>query len=41
MQNEQRQKDRDKYDRLMSRKTKKATQATRNEKRRQNRRRAA
>ncbi|WP_428308424.1 hypothetical protein [Lacipirellula sp.] len=38
MQNEQRQKDRDKYDRLMSRKTKKATQATRTEKRRQNRR---
>ncbi|WP_428307350.1 hypothetical protein [Lacipirellula sp.] len=41
MQNEQRQKDRDKYDRLMSRKTKKATPATRTEKRRQNRRRAA
>jgi hypothetical protein len=41
LQNEQRQRDRDKYDRLMSRKTKKATQATRQEKRQQNRRRAA
>ncbi|BBO33496.1 hypothetical protein [Lacipirellula parvula] len=41
MQNEQRQKDRDKYDHLMSRKTKKATQATRQQKRQQNRRRAA
>ena len=38
MQNEQRQKDRDRLDLLTSRKTKKATQATRNEKRRQNRR---
>ena len=41
MQNEQRQKDRDKYDLLMSRKKKKATQATRQQKRKQNRRRAA
>ncbi|BBO31325.1 hypothetical protein [Lacipirellula parvula] len=41
MQNEQRQKDRDKYDHLMSRKTKKATQATRQQNRQQNRRRAA
>jgi len=41
MQNEQRQKDRDKYDLLMSRKKKKATQATRHEKRQQKPRRAA
>jgi len=38
LQNEQRQKDRDKFDLLMSRKKKKATQATRQQKRQQNRR---